>query len=58
MIFPHKVEYWVCSDMRSFPTEKEAIAHEEYLERERLNPQQTSYTAGKREYGMDDMVII
>lgn len=31
--FPRKVEYWVCSDDRTFPTEKEAKKWEEILDR-------------------------
>lgn len=56
-MYPRKVEYWVCSDMRSFPTEKEAQEHEDYLERERQNPQQTTYIAAKHGY-MDDIAIL
>lgn len=54
-MYPRKVEYWVCSDMRTFPTQKEAEAHEEFLARERFRP--TTYTDSKRYYGMDDVIL-
>lgn len=40
-MFPRKVEYWICSDKRTFTTEEEAIAHEEFLARQSSSP--TSY---------------
>ncbi len=57
MYYPRKIEYWVCSDMRQFSTEKEAQEHEEYLERERMNSQATVYNAEKNGFGMDDVIF-
>ena len=36
--FPRKVEYWVCSDDRTFPTEQQAKDWENYLEKTRNDP--------------------
>ena len=41
-MYPKKVEYWICSDKRTFQTEKEAEEHERFLEREKSY--QTSYS--------------
>lgn len=32
--YPRKVEYWICSDMRTFPTREEAEAHERMIQSE------------------------
>lgn len=37
-LYPRKVEYWVCSDGRSFPSEKEAQDWEDCLEKMRNDP--------------------
>ena len=29
--YPRKVEYWICSDDRTFTTEKQAIEHENFI---------------------------
>ena len=45
--FPRKIEYWMCSDKRTFPTQKEAEEHEAYLQRLAEHPEDnaTCYTA-------------
>lgn len=54
-MYPRKVEYWVCSDMRTFPTKKEAEAHEEFLKRERMNP--TVYTNHEGFFRGDEIIL-
>ena len=37
-LFPRKVEYWICSDDRTFPTKQQADDWEAYLEKTRNDP--------------------
>lgn len=36
--YPKKVEYWICSDDRTFPTEKQALDWEAFLNKTRNDP--------------------
>lgn len=41
--YPREVKYWICSDNRTFPTEKQAREHEEFISKNQNAA--TSYTA-------------
>lgn len=45
--YPREIKYWMCSDKRTFPTQKEAEEHEAYLQRMAEHPESyaNSYTA-------------
>ena len=41
--YPREVKYWACSDGRTFPTEKQAREHEDFLEKN-VNASNASYS--------------
>ena len=43
--YPKKVEYWVCSDDRTFPTEQQALEWEAYLDKTRNDPNYSNATS-------------
>ena len=49
MYFPRKIEYWMCSDGRTFPTEEQAKEYESFLERQSKDPSSfaNSYQSSK-----------
>ncbi len=56
MIYPKKVEYWICSDQTTHRTEEEAIAHEEYLRKTYNDP--VVYSAKECEAIIDDIFFM
>lgn len=42
--YPQEVNYWICSDGRTFSSKKEAVDHENFIERN-LNASNASYSA-------------
>ena len=42
-MYPRKIEYWMCSDGRTFPNEEQARDWESYLEKSRNDP--SAYSA-------------
>jgi len=54
--YPRKVEYWVCSDDRTFPTEQQAKDWEKILEYQRNNPEGNANSITQQEVDIFDVL--